>query len=260
MTFKTVNLYFPCPFLFSYSFPLNIFLETKNNLKIVQRIHDFFANIDILILLANHSVDQPGLEWPIRLKIIKGVAKGLAYLYNELPSLMVPHGHMKSSNVLLNESFQPVLTDYALLPVINLEHAKKHMIAYKAPEFATNSRPTKKTDVWGLGMLILEILTGKFPTNYLTSGNNSAESVEWVNTIAKQKLTMEVFDKEMGGTKNSNGQMIKLLKIGLACCEEDVERRWDLKEATKNIEQLEERDSTTNQEEDEEDEFSSIVV
>ena len=64
---------------------------------------------------------------------------------------------------------------------------------------------------------------------------------------------MEVFDKEMGGTKNSGGQMVKLLKIGLACSEEELERRWDLKEAIKNIEEVEERDSTNG-----EDVFSSI--
>ena len=127
------------------------------------------------------------------------------------------------------------------------------MTAYKSPEFAKHGRTTKKTDVWGLGMLILEILTGKFPTNYLTPGNNSAESIEWANTIAKEAEAMEVFDKEMGGTKNSGRQMVKLLKIGLACSEEELERRWDLKDAIKNIEEVEERDSTNG-----EDVFSSI--
>lgn len=189
------------------------------------------------------------------MKIIKGVAKGLAYLYSELPSLIVPHGHLKSSNVLLSESFEPVLTDYALVPVINPEHARQLMVAYKSPEFAQHSRTTKKTDVWGLGILILEILTGKFPTNYLTVGHNSEEGVAWVNSIAKQQEDMEVFDKEMGETKNNKGELKKLLKIGLACSEEDVERRWDLKEAIKNIEELQETDST-----DARDEFASLAV
>ena len=67
---------------------------------------------------------------------------------------------------------------------------------------------------------------------------------------------MEVFDKEMGGTENSKGEMLKLLKIGLACCEEDVERRWDLKEAIKHIEELEVTDGTN----DEGDEFPSIAM
>ncbi|GKV26774.1 hypothetical protein SLEP1_g36009 [Rubroshorea leprosula] len=190
-------------------------------------------------LHANHSVQQPGLDWRTRLRIIKGVARGLAYLYNELPSLIVPHGHLKSSNVLLDESFEPLLTDYALRPVVNPEHAHMLMISYKSPEYAKTGRITRKTDVWCLGILILEVLTGKFPENYLTQGYNSSASLaSWVNAMVTERKTSEVFDKEMGGIKNSKSEMINLLKIGLSCCEEDLETRPELKEVLEKIEEL----------------------
>ncbi|GMP84135.1 hypothetical protein CsSME_00037774 [Camellia sinensis var. sinensis] len=175
--------------------------------------------------LSKCSPIQPGLDWPTRLKIIKGVAKGLAYLYKEIPSLTLPHGNLKSSNVLLDDTFEPLLGDYALVPVINKEHAQKFMVAYKSPEFSQHDRTTKKTDVWSLGILILEMLT------------------VWVNSVVREEWTGEVFDKDMKGTKNGEGEMLKLLKIGMCCCEWNVERRWDLREAIDKIEELKERDS-----------------
>lgn len=195
------------------------------------------------LLAGNHNYQKPGLDWPTRLKIVKGVARGLAYLYNALPSLIVPHGHLKSSNVLLDESFEPLLTDYALSPVINLDHAQQIIMPYKSPEYAQLGRITKKTDVWSFGILILEILTGKFPENYIAPRHNTDSDIaSWVNIMVTEKRTSEVFDVEMGGLGNSKAELLKLLKIALSCCEENVERRLDIKEALEQIEDLKEGD------------------
>ncbi|ESR66423.1 hypothetical protein CICLE_v10010420mg [Citrus x clementina] len=208
-------------------------------------VHEFVPKRSLAVNLHGHqALGQPSLDWPSRLKIVKGVAKGLQYLYRELPSLIAPHGHIKSSNVLLNESLEPVLADYGLIPVMNQESAQELMIAYKSPEFLQLGRITKKTDVWSLGVLILEIMTGKFPANFLQQGKKAdGDLASWVNSVlANGDNRTEVFDKEMADERNSEGEMVKLLKIGLACCEEEVEKRLDLKEAVEKIEEVKERD------------------
>ncbi|WJX75021.1 non-specific serine/threonine protein kinase [Trifolium repens] len=197
-------------------------------------------------LHGNHNYQKPGLDWATRLKIVKGVARGLSYLYSALPSVIVPHGHLKSSNVLLDESFEPLLTDYALSPLINLDHAQQIIMPYKSPEYAQLGRITKKTDVWSFGILILEILTGKFPENYITPRHNSdSDLASWVNMMITEKRTSDVFDVEMGGVGTSKAELLKLLKIGLSCCEENVERRLDIKEALEQIEDLNEGQTST---------------
>ncbi|KAL8166867.1 hypothetical protein V2J09_008366 [Rumex salicifolius] len=195
-------------------------------------------------LHSNRTPGQAGLSWPIRLKIVKGVARGLAYLYRELSQLPLPHGHLKSSNVLLDDSFEPLLCDYSLSPVINREHAEQVMVAYKSPEFTIHNFTTKKTDVWCLGILILEILTGKFPANYLKHGKGASDDLAtWVSSVVKGEWEGEaVFDVEMGGTRNAQGEMMKLLKVGMWCCEWNEEKRWSLREAVQKIEELKERD------------------
>lgn len=145
--------------------------------------------------------------------------------------------------MILNEQNEPMLTDYGLIPVVNLEQAQGHMIAYKSPEFKQNGRVTKKTDVWSLGVLILEILTGKFPSNFLQQGKGSdADLATWVHSVFKDEWSPEVFEKDMRGVKNCEGEMVKLLKIGLALCELEIDKRWDIKEAVDRIEEIKERD------------------
>ncbi|XP_022135395.1 pollen receptor-like kinase 1 isoform X2 [Momordica charantia] len=208
-------------------------------------ITDYIEKGSLAVHLHGHqAVGQPALDWPARLKIVKGVAKGLRYLYTELPSLISAHGHLKSSNVLLKASNEPVLSDYGLIPVVNQEHAQELMVAYKSPEYSQQGRITKKTDVWSFGLLILEILTGKFPANFLHQGKGGDEEdlATWVKAIPEKDWSTQVFDKDMGPTKNCEAEMLKLLRIAMTCCESDFEKRLDLREAVDKIEELKEKD------------------
>ncbi|KAJ8553167.1 hypothetical protein K7X08_023845 [Anisodus acutangulus] len=207
-------------------------------------VYDYAFNGSLASHLhGNHS----RLDWSSRLKIIKGVAKALAYLHNELPSLALPHGHLKSSNVLLDKYYNPLLMDYTLVPLVNLSQVQHLLVAYKAPEYAQLGRITRKTDVWSLGILILETLTGKLPTNYLAlSTGYGTELASWVDTIIKDNEL--AFDKEMDvTTKDSQGQIQKLFNIGVACCQEDLDTRWDIKEALESIQALNDKDDADDQ-------------
>ncbi|KAL4205278.1 hypothetical protein AMTRI_Chr01g113800 [Amborella trichopoda] len=195
------------------------------------------------LLHGDRSPSRVPLEWPTRLKIIKGVARGLAFLYQELPDFILPHGHLKSSNVLLSLSNEPLLSDYALGPLINQPCASQSMVAYKSPEFIQLHRTTKKSDVWTLGILILEILTGKFPAQALRQGKGGTDLPTWVNSVVREEWTGEVFDGDIGGYKSGEGEMLKLLQIGLGCCEIEVDKRWDMREAFMRIEELKEREA-----------------
>ncbi|XP_040376282.1 pollen receptor-like kinase 5 [Oryza brachyantha] len=214
-------------------------------------ITDYMDNGSLAQVL--HGNRGAMLDWGKRLRIIRGTARGLAHLYDELPMLTVPHGHLKSSNVLLDGGFEAVLSDYALVPVVTAQHARQVMVAYKAPEcVAAQGKPSKKSDVWSLGILILEVLTGKFPANYLRQqgrqGTSTTDLAGWVSSVVSEERTGEVFDKDMAAGPSGKhsaaveADMLKLLHVGLGCCEADVDQRWDLKTALARVEEIRDPD------------------
>ncbi|GER42911.1 leucine-rich repeat protein kinase family protein [Striga asiatica] len=182
-------------------------------------------------LHGNRSNGQPTLDWPTRLNIIKGVARGLQYLYHELPSLTAPHGHLKSSNVLLDFSFNPLLTDYGLLPIINPDHAHSNTTSHKSPEAnSSGGRITKKSDIWCLGILILETLTGKSPWE------GEPDLAAWAAAASSEALDPEVVGPAY------RGEMTKLLRVGLSCCQVDPNARPEIKEVVEKIDEVKEKE------------------
>lgn len=78
---------------------------------------------------------------------------------------------------------------------------------------------------------------------YLKHGKTrDTDLASWVNSVPTEKWDSQVFDKGMGGTENSKGEMVKLLKIGLSCCQGDAGKRWDMKEVVEKIDEVKERD------------------
>ncbi|KAL5978023.1 hypothetical protein ACLOJK_037046 [Asimina triloba] len=191
------------------------------------------------------------IDWVTRLQIIKGVARGLTYLHTALPTLHIPHGQLKASNIVLNESLEPLLTDYALDPVMN---STQILVAYMSPEYTQFSQISKKSDVWSFGIIILEILTGKVISNEPRRHEEAMNLVSWVESVLEEEdhrptkaspgTGCVLLDSKMEcNNKLWEGEMLKLLQIGLACCERDAEKRWELREAVAKIEELRERGS-----------------
>ncbi|GJN15727.1 hypothetical protein PR202_gb02665 [Eleusine coracana subsp. coracana] len=164
--------------------------------------------------------------------------------------LTVPHGHLKSSNILLDAGFDPLLTDYALVPVMNQSHAAQLMVAFKAPGRKQFGRSSKKSDVWCLGLLILEVLTGRPAAHEPPKPTTTAPDAGAGDVLSALAATPEgewvdkVVDEDLRGEGGDNREeMVKLIRIGMACCEVNVDSRWELKDAVDRIEELKAKDS-----------------
>ncbi|CAA6664626.1 unnamed protein product [Spirodela intermedia] len=190
-------------------------------------------------LHGDRGAHHGALTWPTRLRIVRGIARGMAYLHSELAASDVPHGNLKSCNVLLGPTYEPLLIDYGLTPLVNPSQAAISMFAYRSPEAAQRRQVSPKCDVYCLGVVVLEVVTGKFPSQYLSSGMGGTDVVEWVAAAAEERREAELIDPEIaagGGAKRSTASIERLLRIAAACTDPRPENRPSMKEAARRIE------------------------
>ncbi|XP_074573419.1 putative serine/threonine-protein kinase PBL7 [Curcuma longa] len=116
--------------------------------------------------LFNISPKRPPLDWNARIKIALGVAKGLTYLHN-VANPPVIYRDMKAANILLDNDFNPKLSDFGLAklgPVGDKTHVSTRVMGtygYCAPDYAMSGKLTLKSDVYSFGVLLLELITGR---------------------------------------------------------------------------------------------------
>ncbi|CAF2032891.1 hypothetical protein Bca4012_081132 [Brassica carinata] len=166
------------------------------------------------------------LTWSMRRKIAIGSARGLAFLHhNCIPHII--HRDMKSSNVLLDENLEARVSDFGMARLMSAmdTHLSVSTLAgtpgYVPPEYYQSFRCSTKGDVYSYGVVLLELLTGKRPTDSPDFGDNNL--VGWVKQHAKLRIS-DVFDPEL--LKEDPALEIELLqhlKVAVACLED---RAW----------------------------------
>lgn len=106
------------------------------------------------------------LDWNTRMKIASGAAKGLEYLHEQANPPVI-YRDFKASNILLDEEFNPKLSDFGLAklgPTGDKSHVSTRVMGtygYCAPEYALTGQLTTKSDVYSFGVVFLEIITGR---------------------------------------------------------------------------------------------------
>ncbi|KAL1215144.1 putative receptor-like protein kinase [Cardamine amara subsp. amara] len=111
------------------------------------------------------------LTWHVRMKIALDTARGLEYLHEHcLPPVI--HRDLKSSNILLDSSFNAKISDFGLAVSLDV-HGKNNIklsgtLGYVAPEYLLDGKLTDKSDVYAFGVVLLELLLGRRPVEKLS--------------------------------------------------------------------------------------------
>ncbi|MED6125476.1 Leucine-rich repeat receptor-like protein kinase pxc1 [Stylosanthes scabra] len=213
-------------------------------------VYDYLPNGSLHALL--HGNRGPGripLDWTTRISLVLGAARGLAKIHAEYSSAKVPHGNVKSSNVLLDKNGVACISDFGLSLLLNPVHAIARLGGYRAPEQAEQKRLSQQADVYSFGVLLLEVLTGRAPSSTYPSparprsGPDEEEELavdlpKWVRSVVKEEWTGEVFDQELLRYKNIEEELVSMLHVGLACVAPQPEKRPTMAEVAKMIEEI----------------------
>ncbi|XP_058070908.1 uncharacterized protein LOC131219940 [Magnolia sinica] len=175
--------------------------------------------------LENKSLDQAlfgksnlHLDWNTRFEICLGTARGLAYLHEESRPRIV-HRDVKASNILLDADLNPKISDFGLAKLYddNMTHISTRVagtIGYLAPEYAMRGHLTEKADVFGFGVVALEIVSGR-PN---TSQNVDPEKMyllEWAWYLHENDRALELVDPTL--SKFDEGEAARMIGIALLC-------------------------------------------
>ncbi|XP_024389934.1 LRR receptor-like serine/threonine-protein kinase FEI 1 isoform X3 [Physcomitrium patens] len=190
-------------------------------------IYDYLPCGNLEEFLHDREPHEVLLNWAARLKIAIGAARGLAYLHHDCTPRII-HRDIKSSNILLDENLDPHVSDFGLAKL--LEDKASHVttivagtFGYLAPEYMHTGRATEKGDVYSYGVVLLELLSGRRPSDpsLIAEGMNL---VGWVTLCIKENMQSEIFDPEIldGAPKD---QLESVLHIAVMCTNAAAEER-----------------------------------
>jgi brassinosteroid insensitive 1-associated receptor kinase 1 len=129
------------------------------------QFHIITASVYIDSVVAECNESQPPLEWPMRKNIALGAARGLAYLHDHC-DLKIIHRDVKAANILLDDEFEAVVGDFGLAKLMaykdtHVTTAVRGTIGHIAPEYYSSGKFSEKTDVFGYGVMLLELISGQ---------------------------------------------------------------------------------------------------
>ncbi|CAK9326152.1 unnamed protein product [Citrullus colocynthis] len=227
-------------------------------------IHEYIPQGDLAIAIhgkAEISYFKP-LSWSDRVKVMKGIAKGLTCLHEFSPRKYV-HGDLKPTNILLGNNMEPYISDFGLGRLANaagdLTASPSGRTAaatprrspfrsnsmcsslsigsyYQAPEALKAAKPSQKWDVYSFGVILLEIITGKFPV--IQAGSSEMELVEWVELgMDEGKGASYVIDPSMCGEVDKE-EAAAAIEIAVACTRKSPEKRPCMRIVSECLEKL----------------------
>lgn len=167
------------------------------------------------------------ISWNVRMKIVLGTAKGLAYLHEDLEPKVV-HRDVKSSNILLDSSWNAKVSDFGLAKLLGagMSHVTTRVMGtfgYVAPEYASTGLLTESSDVYSFGVLMMEVVTGRDPVDYSRPAGEM-NLVEWTKRMVGNKRWEEVVDPRLA-EKPSGRALKRALLVALRCVDPDALHR-----------------------------------
>ncbi|CAJ1977386.1 unnamed protein product [Sphenostylis stenocarpa] len=230
-------------------------------------ICDYVPNGSLATIDHRKASSSPlNLSLEVRLKIAKGMARGLAFIHEKKHV----HGNVKPSNILLNSEMEAIISDFGLdrLLLNDVTHRGNssgrqlmasqrsqqelafgsspfaamgssssgagHIMPYRAPESLENMKPSHKWDVYSFGMVLLELLTGKvFLERELEQWNEPSLMEEEKSRVLR--MADVAIKSEIEGREDV---VLAWFKLGLSCVSHVPQKRPSIKEALQILDKI----------------------
>ncbi|KAL2343141.1 hypothetical protein Fmac_004426 [Flemingia macrophylla] len=228
-------------------------VDFKNN-DFLALVYEYLCNgsLEDWIKGRRKHANGNGLNLMERLNIAIDAACALDYLHND-SEIPVVHCDLKPSNILLDENMTAKVGDFGLARFmiqrstnqvsISSTHVLKGSIGYIPPEYGWGEKPSKAGDVYSFGIVLLELFTGKSPTNECFKGGLSIR--QWVQSGLKDK-TVQVIDPQLVSLTFYDGPSNKepdvqiycvdaIVGVGISCTEDRPNERIGIRDVVRQL-------------------------
>ncbi|KAJ9691223.1 hypothetical protein PVL29_013410 [Vitis rotundifolia] len=193
------------------------------------------SEVPLLVYEYDHAST---FSWEKRLRIADEIAGAVAYLHS-YASTAILHRDIKSMNILLDENFRAVVSDFGLSR--SIAHEKTHLstlvqgtFGYLDPEYFRSGQFTDKSDVYGFGIILAELLTGE---KVICSSRSEESLAVHFRLAMKQNCLYEILDKVIAN-EGQEKEILAVAKITKRCLRLSGKRRPAMKEIAADLHQL----------------------
>ncbi|KAK4436386.1 Acid phosphatase 1 [Sesamum alatum] len=224
--------------------PLYAFYAGPRGEKLM--VHPFYGPANLAHFIKDGKVEAH--RWPAIYRISVGIAKGVHHLHTALDKPII-HGNLKLKNIFLDRHLNPYVSDFGLNLVLNPTAGQQMLESsasqgYKAPELIKMKDASKESDIYSMGVIFLELLTGK-----LAIDENSTPDEDFYLPSA---LRNAVLDHQMVGLYHpdillglSNDQRIvtedrvfRFFQLAMACCSPTRLLRPDINQILEKLQEI----------------------
>ncbi|KAE8713983.1 Protein NSP-INTERACTING KINASE 1 [Hibiscus syriacus] len=197
----------------------------RNLLRLIGYCATYDERLLVYPFMSNGSVasrlrGKPALDWNTRKRIAIGAAGALLYLHEQCDPKII-HRDVKAANILLDDYCEAIVGDFGLAKL--LDHADSHVttvvrgtVGHIAPEYLSTGQSSEKTDVFGFGILLIELITGMRALKIGKTVSENGAMLEWVKKIQQEKKVEALVDRELG-SKYDRIEVGEMLQVALLC-------------------------------------------
>ncbi|XP_061344123.1 somatic embryogenesis receptor kinase 2 isoform X1 [Gastrolobium bilobum] len=203
-------------------------------------VYPYMANGSVASCLRERPPHQEPLDWPTRKRIALGSARGLSYLHDHCDPKII-HRDVKAANILLDEEFEAVVGDFGLAKLMDYKDthvttAVRGTIGHIAPEYLSTGKSSEKTDVFGYGIMLLELITGQRAFDLARLANDDdVMLLDWVKGLLKEKKLEMLVDPDLHNNY-IEAEVEQLIQVALLCTQGSPMDRPKMSEVVRMLE------------------------